>query len=411
MKATVLFAALLCNTLLLLGLAAFGQGTPDSTESGLSHMALGDGLNFRLDNYKFKISGMLQPAIRYTKPDGQTKQLYLNTKRTYLNFTGSALKERISFFVQVDFSASTPLLDAYATYNFLPRFSLSAGQKRTFTNNREFTYNEDRLQFNDRSQLSNSFAGNGREFGLFLEGKIGNAFMLHPQAAVTSGDGPNSFGLSAADVDQGGLKYGGRLDIYPLGDFKEGNRGFTADLRHEETPKLVIGAAGSFNQGASHSKGEGHGNFQFFDANKNQKLPDYRKLYADLLVKYQGFSLLAEYVNATASGLQGTYTDSSSGAAYLKPGQISQYLSLGNAYNVALGYTAKGWSLDVRYESLRPEFVGQTGSVLQQQNTRTVGLTRYLNENKVKMQASVSSVRYTNGVNTVLGELMMQVVF
>ena len=42
-------------------------------------------------------------------------------------------------------------------------------------------------------------------------GKIG----LKPSLAVTSGDGTNSFGENSIDNDQGGLKYGGRMNIYP----------------------------------------------------------------------------------------------------------------------------------------------------------------------------------------------------
>ena len=38
-------------------------------------------------------------------------------------------------------------------------------------------------------------------------------------------------------------------------------------------------------------------------------LPDYEKIFVDLLLKYKGFAFLAEYVDAAASGLNETYTD------------------------------------------------------------------------------------------------------
>jgi hypothetical protein len=383
-------------------------------DSTRAKTGLGEGLRFDLDSgrYQFKISGFLQPSYTYTKAKNRKAESTFRSKRTYLNVSGSAVEERVSFLVQVDFSAATPLLDAWAAYRLHPNFALSVGQRRTFTNNREMTFDEDKLQFTERGMLSTAFTGNGREFGLFLEGRLGNSFIVLPQFALTSGDGPNSFGINASDVDLGGLKYGGRIDIYPFGEFSVGNRGFAPDLHHEAKPKVLLGASGSFNQGASNAKGEGHGDFIFYDSARNQNLPDLRKLSADLLVKYQGFSLLAELVNASASGLAGIYTDTASGSAgILRPSEISQYLVLGNAYNVQVGYvTRSGYSLDLRYENLLPEFSKERASSLQKANIRTIGLSRYFNDHRLKAQVSVSSVNYTNGRNTILGELMFQVV-
>jgi hypothetical protein len=389
----------------------FAQETPTKpAETGL-----GNGLQFSLNEnqYQFKISGFLQPSWQFNKTDNQEKENKFLSKRSYLNFSGKALKEKVSFLIQVDFSATTPLLDAWVAYHFTPKWSLSAGQRRTFTNNRELTFDEDKLQFAERSQLSSTFAGNGREFGLFLEGKIGKSFVLAPQLAITSGDGPNSFGLNSTDPDLGGFKYGGRLDVYPMGEFSEGNQGFSADIKHESKLKLVVGVAGSLNKGASSSKGEGHGDFQFYDKSKNSRLPDYRKFSADVLLKFKGFSLLAEFMNSSAAGLAGIYTDSSSAiGAVLKPGQISQFLVLGNAFNVQAGYTTKsGYSLDVRYEKRTPEFSDQALSVLQQAEVSTLGLSKYFPDNRLKIQGTLSQVKYLNSKKSILSELMMQVVF
>jgi len=89
--------------------------------------------------------------------------------------------------------------------------------------------------------VSTAFSASGREFGLFVShlfllGTVG----VEPQIAITSGDGRNSFGVDSRDYDRGGLKYGGRLDVYPLGFFVEGNGNLIADLAHEETFKMVI---------------------------------------------------------------------------------------------------------------------------------------------------------------------------
>jgi len=393
----------------MLSFAAVAQ---DSTQTRRKS-GLGNGLRFEVDSgrYQFQIGGVLQPTYGYLKRDGQKDENKFKSKRTYLSIGGSALDEKVSFFVQANFSDNTPLLDAWAGYKIRPKLLLSVGQRRTFTNNREMTYDEDKLQYTDRGLLSTTFNGNGREFGAFLEGSFGNSFVVAPQIAVTSGDGPNSFGINSSDVDLGGLKYGGRIDFYPLGLFAEGNGGFTADLQHEAKPKMLLGIAGSRNNGASNAKGEGHGSFLTYDSSGAQKLPNLSKLSADILLKYKGFSLLAEFMNTSASNLSGVYLDSTNSAKILRPGQISEYLVLGNAWNVQLGYVTKsGYALDVRYENLQPEFDKQARSVLQKANARTIGLTRYFSDNRLKLQASVSDVRYNTGKNQLVGELLFQVV-
>ena len=78
--------------------------------------------------------------------------------------------------------------------------------------------------------------------------------------AVTSGDGINSFGENSLDSDQGGFKYGGRLNIYPMGFFKANNEYVGHDLLREDNLKLMIGGSSSLNIGASHKVGEGHYN-------------------------------------------------------------------------------------------------------------------------------------------------------
>ena len=257
---------------------------------------LGNGINFGLNEgaYQFKISGMIQPEVSFQRLSGQkTADSYYNVNRSYFNFSGSARNEKVSFFLQTDFSLGFPLLDAWIAYKPLKNMTITAGQMQAVSNNREMLVMEDKLQFADRSLLSTSFCQTGREFGVFATqkftiGKIG----IIPQISLTSGDGRNSFGADSRDTDLGGLKYAGRIDLYPLGYFSKGNDNLIPDLMHERNLKLVLGGAASYNKGVSNSVGEGHGDFQFYNKSGAIKLPDYRKLYADILIKFQGISLL-----------------------------------------------------------------------------------------------------------------------
>jgi hypothetical protein len=405
--------------LFLLGFTAIAQ-VEIKTES--NEFQLGDGLRFNINDgdYKFKIGGFIQGVYQHEKTVGSLANNYMNAKNAYFTLSGSMLKEKVSFLLQNNFSNSKPLLDAWVAYSPMSNIKITFGQKQTFTNNREMTFFEDKLQFVDRGVFSYQFSNLGREFGVFLESEFreGN-FIIKPKIAVTSGDGLNSFGADSRDTDKGGLKYGSRIDILPLGKFKDGNDGYIADLKHEDELKILVGTTYSYNIGASDKVGEGHGGFELYNNTGKSKLPDYRKFYEDILVKYKGFSMLAEYVNTTATSLSGSYLDLG-GTRPLYLTEISEYLVLGDGYNIQTGYVTKsGYSLDLKYEKLNLEF-DNNASLLSNQEAFTIGLTKYFKGNNLKIQSAVSSNNVeqfnalsnkTDKINTITAQFAIQVVF
>ena len=386
-------------------------GTETETEKNKASYKLGSGLNFSFNDgdYQFGITGFVQPGFLNESTEGFDDVNQFRSKRTFLQFDGKALKERVSFFVQLDFSLSNPLMDAWLAYKPIDQVKISFGQKQTFVNNREMFYREDRLQFVNRSFLSQTLSDTGREFGVFVESNFEFAGIgIAPMAALTSGDGRNSFGNDSRDSDIGGLKVGGRLDIYPLGYFKEGNELTSVDLEREDKLKFVVGIAGSQNYGASGPTGESHGNFFLYDANGNENGPDYSQFYVDVLAKFKGFSFLAEYANASASGIEEVYIDEVA-TQILAPGQISEFLTLGDSYNFQLGYVTKnGYSFDLSYNSSSPEFDNIT-SVLNDFNAATFGFSKYFYGNGLKLQASYSIVNPSIGENTNQFEVIFQI--
>lgn len=373
----------------------------------------GSGLNFSFEDgqYQFKIGGFIQPSYTYSKLSGMDGENEFNARRSYFNISGKALKQKVSFFIQNDFSRGDALLDAWVAYHPTKQLTITVGQKRVNFNNKELTFDEDKFQFTERSFLSTSLSNSGREFGIFIDAKYAfGRIGFEPSVGVTSGDGRNSFGADSRDVDAGGLKYGARLNIYPLGFFTEGNDLFTADLLHEENFKFVLGAAASYNDGASNAVGEGHNDFTIFNEDGDTQLPDYRQIYADILMKYRGFSFLTEYANATAGELQQTFVNAA-GTIALQPQQISSYLVLGNAFNMQAGYaTKKGYAIDLRYTNLSPEFDSFQNSVLTDTEVFTLGLTRYFKNNDLKLQTAFSSIRQDNQ-DLFQAELVLQIVF
>lgn len=372
-----------------------------------------NGLLFSLNDgaYRFHLGGFIQPNYRYQKADTADANHFFGVKRAFFRLGGTAAAEKVSFLIQTNFSEQQPLLDAWVAYHPLENLNVTFGQKQTFVNNREMLFREDRLQFTERGLLSEQLSRSGREFGLFVESRFGQKFGIAPMLAITSGDGRNSFGADSRDTDLGGLKYGGRLDVYPLGYFTTGNELYSADLLREKSPKFVIGSAFSVNRGASNALGEGHGNFLLYNKNGEVSLPNYRQLYIDVLAKYNGFSLLFEYGNATASGLSENYADANA-VLLIAPQQISSYLQLGDSYNAQLGYvTSKGYSFDLRYGQNLPEFAAYTGNLMAENSLYTFGFTRYFKGNNLKAQTAMSWLNQASGVNTTLFEAMFQIAF
>ena len=395
--------------------------TAQESSQNKSDFDFGNGvsLSFEDGDYNFSINGYIKPTYVYNEMtsivDGGTINEFnrqFKSKNSVLEISGNAKKEKVSFSIRMDYSLSNPLLEAWVGYHPSKSVNVYFGQKNSFLNNREMIFNEDILQFTDRSLLSQNHTNSyGQEFGLFIETTFGEEFILSPKFAVTSGDGRNSFGEDSRDSDLGGVKFGARLDLYPFGNFSEGNEG-SVDLVGEQKLIMELGFAYSKNIGTSHRTGNGHGDIMFYDADGNNNLPDYEKIFVDLLLKYKGFSFLAEYADAAASGLNQTYTDTFN---LLIPQQISEYLVLGSSYNFQLGYIFQNdIGIDFRYEFSTPEFTNEINnsyenSILQDFENMSFGISKYFDNNNLKIQVGVSSIKYFYGDETTIAELVCQI--
>ena len=413
---------LIITTIILLSISyVFSQ----QSERNNASFSLGDGISFSFNegDYEFNIYGFIKPLYIYSDEkiytaDGEYTNVFrqFKSQNSNLFFTGFAKDEKLSFTIQMDYSSSNPLVEAFIGYHFNEKTSLYFGQMQVNHNNLEMTHNEDRLRFTNRGILSQTYTDDGEEFGLFFETSFGKSIIFKPILAITSGDGKNSFGADSRDSDKGGVKFGSRINILPFGDFSIGNRLSTVDLMHEEKPKVQIGLAYSKNMGASNQVGDGHGDFILYDDSGDELFPEYSQLFLDLNLKYKGFSLVLEYADAFASGLDQIYTDPNA-FNLLIPQQISEYLVLGDSQGIQFGYfTKNGISVDFIYENLNPEFDSYESSVLRKSSNMGVGVSKYLAGNNLKIQASLFKTGYENLNNLdddqfMTGSFLVQIAF
>ena len=413
---------LIITTIILLSISyVFSQ----ESERNNASFSLGDGISFSFNegDYEFNIYGFIKPTYIYNDEkiytaDGEYSNVFrqFKSQNSNLFFTGFAKDEKLSFTIQMDYSSSNPLVEAFIGYHFNEKTTLYFGQMQVSHNNLEMTYNEDRLRFTNRGILSQTYTENGEEFGLFFETSFGKSIIFKPTLAITSGDGKNSFGDDSRDSDKGGVKFGSRINIFPFGDFSIGNRLSTVDLMHEERPKVQIGFAYSKNMGASNKVGDGHGDFILYDDSGDELFPDYSQLFLDLNLKYRGFSLVLEYADAFASGLDQIYTDPNAFNLFI-PQQISEYLVVGDSQGLQFGYfTKNGISIDLIYENLNPEFDSYGSSILRKSSNMGVGISKYLAGNNLKIQASLFKTGYENLNNLnddefMSGSFLVQIAF
>lgn len=220
------------------------------------------------------------------------------------------------------------------------------------------------MQFYDRSPVNSTFTLD-RDFGVFANysvhvGKFKTIF----KTAISSGEGRNS------NSSNSGLAYTYRTELLPFGDFTEGGDYFEGDVAREEKLKMSIGGAYHFNDLAVRTQGQ---------LGKDLYSPkSYNTYLADLLIKYKGFALSAEYIRRDTEGTPVTVNSSNS----------KRVLITGDGINTQISYCFKSrWEIAARHSLVTPHT--DIYSYQNQIEQYGLGVTKYVMKHKVKTQFNV----------------------
>jgi hypothetical protein len=349
------------------------------------------------DGATFNLASTIQSGYELNRLDStngvsHSNRLSLNLVR--MSFTASGLRDKVSMGLVTDFTGVSGILEGWLGFSVLNNHGkLILGQKQTNTNNRLAMADEKYSQVMSQSisgtsndgivygGLMQNFVGSTREGGLFFETNFNiNKWRIYPSVSMTTGKGQNFFTSQSGP----GFKYGGRIDVMPFGDFIKNGAFIAHDLYREPKPKFAIGFAASYNVKANSPIGSANGIITtIYNTAGVQDWANYRKVVADFIYKYNGFSLVGEYTNATVGG-KNLFINTTA-TKQLTPAVASNFYNLGNAYNLQGSYiTKKGWAIDGRYTYVTPEFY-QTGSLVHRQNWYTVGINKYLSGNALKI--------------------------
>lgn len=306
------------------------------------------------------------------------------TRRARLKFDGFAYSPKLVYKLELglsnrDMSGSSShtsnapnyILDAALKWNFYKNFTLWVGQTK-LPGNRERVISSGDLQFVDRSMLNNEFTID-RDMGFQLRHKftLGKTFLVREMVAVSQGEGRN---VTADNL--GGYQWTSRVEILPFGTFEKKGDYFGSDLKREQKPKLSVAATYDVNNKAVKTKSN-MGKYMvtsegFFET-------DIHTFFADLMFKYKGFSLMAEFANREAEQAIAKDTDGTPTGAVV---------NIGKGLNTQMGYLFKNnWEVATRFTYIELD-KKITGDDIERQYT--LGVSKYIVGHKLKVQSDFS---------------------
>ena len=325
---------------------------------------------------------------------------YFGIRRARLKLQGFAHSPKLTYKVELglsnedmggisEFSNDAPLLilDAYVNWNFWKNFNILFGQAK-LPGNRERLISSAKLLFVDRSILNSQF-NIDREAGFQLHHNFRPAanFLIREVAAISLGEGRN---VTTGNI--GGFSYTGRVEILPFGEFIGNGEYVGADIYREAKPKLAIGLSYNYNDNAVKTRSNRgtymHTEHGYFET-------DISTLFADLMFKYRGFSILAEYAERSS-----TFTD----AVEHSGAKTGDAVNSGTALNIQTAYVLpKGYAVSLRYTRL--DF--KSSSYIDQ-SEYTLGLSKFVVGHYLKVQADASYGEYTEGQDSFRYRLLLE---
>lgn len=332
-------------------------------------------------NMRFRMQNRV--GLRTNSLDDLTiNDIEARIRRLRLRFDGFVGNPKLQYYIQLSFSRSDQdfdnsgeariIRDAIVYYRFNKKFYIGFGQSK-LPGNRQRVTSSGNLQFADRSIANASFTLD-RDFGAFAyyTGRLNN-MVFNYKAAISTGEGRN---VTRTD---NGLAYTGRFEWLPFGSFTNSGDYSEGDLEFEPKPKLSLGVAYSYNNKTKQSGGQ--------LGTAIDKAVDLNTFIADASFKYKGHAILAEWFNRSSSEL-----------SVVNANGNTVYITAGKALCTQYSYTFRNlWELNCRYSFVRPD--GDL-SGLKNQNEILLGMNKYINKHRIKVQAHIGYQSSFNPAST-----------
>lgn len=338
---------------------------------------------------------------KYEDNEFDTANTNFLIRRARLKFSGFVLSSKLKYKVELGLSnrdiagasiytgnAPRIILDAVVKWNFYKNFVLWAGQTK-LPGNRERVISSANLQLVDRSLLNSSF-NIDRDLGIQLRHHINitDKFIVREIISISQGEGRN-----VVTGNIGGYQYTGRIEFLPFGKFKNKGDYIGSSLERESRPKLAVGISYDFNNNAVRNKSN-RGSYMvndigFFETNINT-------LFVDAILKHKGFSFMAEYSNRNAEDPIAKNSDGT---------ETGIVVPEGYGINLQAGYLfSKNWEITGRFST-----IGMKENDVS--NQYTLGISKYIIGQKLKIQSDISYLTIADITNELLFRLQLEVHF
>ena len=192
--------------------------------------------------------------------------------------------------------------------------------------------------------------------------------------------------------DGSGYDYTGRVELLPFGKFSAKGDYFSADLKREAQPKLAFGLTYDYNDDALKSRGQ--------LGSTLSESRDLSSVFVDMMYKYQGWSVMAEYANKRVAN--------GSAAIFDTEGDLMESFYTGTAVNAQVGYLFQNnWEVSGRFTDINPEKITENNDLRQY----TVGLSRYIVGHNLKVQSDVSLLQEQSKNDKYIVRLQLELAF
>ncbi|SIT85658.1 porin [Pontibacter indicus] len=371
---TLLLALLLASPI-----ASMAQ-SPDG-EPPLFNFKRGVGLVTPDSSFSINMRFRVQSRAMYnsiSKDDFGVSEYEMRMRRLRLRFEGFMYSPKLTYNIQLSFSrgdmdwnmrdqssinnSPNVVRDAVIYYKPNDRWQFAFGQTK-LPGNRQRVVSSGEQQFIDRSIVNVGFNVD-RDFGFqaVYNNSFGNLHYLL-KGALTSGEGRNVFSTDK------GLAYTGRVEILPLGKFRNGGDYFEGDLEREPTPKLSLAGGMSHNEDARRTGAQ--------IGRDLYEQTDIQTYIFDGLLKYRGMALYAEYMAREADN---PITINATGER--------RHILTGRGQNYQLSYIfPSNVELAGRYSRIKPN--SEVRAFEDKEEAYLVGVTKYLRAHRLKLQGNV----------------------
>ncbi|MCB0439488.1 MAG: porin [Mangrovimonas sp.] len=352
--------------------------------SALPYYSYGKGLGITSPDsiFKLNIRFRMQNRITYLLEEGEEPAYEAAIRRLRLRFDGYVGDPKIIYVIQLSFAPRDvgPLQegenlniirDAIVFYRPNKHWNIGFGQTK-LPGNRQRINSSGALQLTDRS-INNAVFNIDRDFGLqvYYLNEKNNQFSYNIKTAISTGEGRNW-----TKEPDNGLAYTARVEIFPLGAFKDNGTLFEGDIKREESPKFMFSGVYHFNNDARKTAGT-IGNELF-------EQRDMQSLLFDAIAKYNGWAFEGAFMMRSANN-----------PITMNPEEASdvEYVFTGHGFDAQLSYLfLNNYEIIGRFSHQNPH--SDIELLAPKTNQYTLGITKYIWEHALKLQAEVTNTHF-----------------